>query len=183
MASASFKGLIGELAKTLKNGNLERLPTLLSSYNSSRQDWIRFADENTDPNLNYTRNNLVCLPDNLGQILVLIWKPELGSNIHDHPESECWIKLLEGEIEENIYHKDTKLTSTLKKVASRTVFKNETSRINDSIGLHSIHNRSSNENAVSLHVYYRVKTNIVSSGKKGDQPTTSVHRDFQNEFI
>mmetsp|Transcript_44491 Transcript_44491/g.69590 ORF Transcript_44491/g.69590 Transcript_44491/m.69590 type:complete len:113 (-) Transcript_44491:148-486(-) len=76
----------------------------------------------------------------------------MASLIHDHPRSNCHMKVLEGGIFEDLYeHKgDGKQLVFLKRTALNTGF---TGYINDAMGLHSIGNLSSNVPSVSLHLY------------------------------
>lgn len=57
-----------------------------------------------DENKLYTRN-LVHLNEHYA-LIVLRWNPAKESPIHDHPCDGCWLKVLEGNIEETIYTKD-----------------------------------------------------------------------------
>lgn len=182
MEPALFRNLILGLARNLKSGNHEKIPYLLNSYCSVEQDWTRFAQESSDPDTKYTRNKLFSLPDNLGQVLLLIWKPNVGSKVHSHPQSECWVKLLGGEMEEIVY--DT----NQKNIGSRRILRNEVTHINDSKGVHSMHNRSLKDHAFSLHVYHRSSTAKI--GHHGTQsPCASqrvipvTHLDFEHEFF
>ena len=40
-------------------------------------------------------------------MLILCWNPGKGSPIHDHDESACFLKVLDGELEETKYEKPT----------------------------------------------------------------------------
>lgn len=148
MSRANFNALISQLTILLQCKKFNRVSNLLKSYHSINSEWNKYSIENSNINCDYTRNNLFELPNNLGQILILIWKPNCNSKIHNHPNSNCWVKLLEGKLEENIFNKDCK-----KKIATNLLSKNDVTFINDSIGLHSVHNKSSTDTAISLHVY------------------------------
>lgn len=148
MSRVEFNALISQLSKLLQCKKFNKVSNLLKSYDSINSDWNKYSVENLDINCDYTRNNLFELPNNLGQILILIWKPNCNSKIHNHPNSNCWVKLLEGKLEENIFNKDNK-----EKIVTNLLSKNDVTFINDSIGLHSIHNKSLTNTAVSLHIY------------------------------
>ncbi|KAG0672881.1 hypothetical protein C6P40_000533 [Pichia californica] len=162
--SAKFKILIHDLSQALQNKNYNEIPYLLNSYNSLISDWNTLSVENLNSNCKYTRNNLLNLPNNLGQILILIWKSNCNSNVHFHPNSECWVKVLNGKLEENIFQ-DNKLIST------NSILLNDVSHINDSIGSHSMHNRSLNNRAVTLHVY---------SNNDNNNNNIEIFKNFQN---
>lgn len=186
MASTLFRNLVQQLAKNLKSRNHEEIPYLLNTYCSVEQDWTHFAQEHSDLDTKYTRNNLFSLPDNLGQVLLLTWKPNSGSKVHNHPQSECWVKLLGGQMEEKVYD------ASQKKIGMRRILRDEVTHINDSMGMHSMHNRSLKNYAFSLHVYHQSRSvNIgldsgilcTESHHASQRGSPVTHLDFQQELF
>ena len=84
--------------------------------------------------------------DNQFEIFVLSWKPGQKSGIHNHSEFGCLMKVLDGELQENIY------SNQLDLLDMRNYNKNDVTYIDNSIGYHSIINPYY-ENSVSLHIY------------------------------
>lgn len=86
------------------------------------------------------------------ELLVLTWLPDQRTPIHDHAGQRCWMVLLAGELYFRNYEYP-KLGASLVPLG-----KGETHRapvaayIDDSIGVHSINNASS-QKAMSVHLY------------------------------
>ena len=51
----------------------------------------------------YTRNPVDCDDERGYNLLILCWNPGKGSPIHDHDESSCFLKVLDGDLEETKY--------------------------------------------------------------------------------
>jgi len=141
----------------------EPLQNLLQSLKFDSSDWQKhffFSDEH------YTRN-LVATKDFTFDLLILCWQPGQKSAIHDHRESGCWMRMLQGELTETRY----KVLKTPKKFGScdsgeelslpeeHLVISSEESYrspsvfyINNDLGLHRVEN-SGKEPAISLHLY------------------------------
>ncbi|XP_059494527.1 cysteine dioxygenase type 1 isoform X2 [Stegostoma tigrinum] len=87
--------------------------------------------------------------------MILCWGEGHGSSIHDHANSHCFLKILQGQLKETLYnwpdgnHKNQELTKKWEK----TFLENQCTYINDTIGLHRVENVSHTEGAVSLHLY------------------------------
>ncbi len=78
-------------------------------------------------------------------LLLCCWKPGQKSPLHGHPDQGCLVKILTGTLNEEVHFTDGR--QVVRKNAE-----SEVAYINDSIGLHSVWNDST-ENAVSLHLY------------------------------
>ncbi|GAD95892.1 cysteine dioxygenase [Paecilomyces variotii No. 5] len=131
----------------------EYLISLARKYVSNPSDWIRYFYN--DPSKNYTRNAIENI-NHKANILLLVWNPGKGSPIHDHADAHCIMKVLSGELHETVYETpDTESghTKPLIVKSSTTHKTNEVTYISDKIGLHRVHNPSSNKVAVSLHLY------------------------------
>lgn len=83
------------------------------------------------------------------EIVLMVWGPGASTPIHDHNESKCWTRILEGQlIEKNINR------SSLEVTATHTLSPAKGSFIEDELGAHKLSN-SQSDYAVSLHFYAR----------------------------
>jgi len=94
----------------------------------------------------YTRNCIY--HDDSFELILLCWEKGQETSIHCHGGEECWVYLLEGEMEEVLYDNDENVT----KKDIRRLQKSELSYINDTIGLHRLKN-SFDGRTISLHLY------------------------------
>jgi len=102
-------------------------------------------------------------------VLLLCWSPSCESPVHAHSdamtkvESNCFMLILEGELEETLYPPAARLcdgaTSDCRGQVERdagTAHRlpvGQAGYINDAIGLHKVGNASMTQRAISLHVY------------------------------
>ncbi|KAH3667751.1 hypothetical protein WICMUC_005283 [Wickerhamomyces mucosus] len=164
----SLSHLIKDLQGSLKDVkhkdeiNTREVLNLLRYYKGSSDiEWKKYSLR--DPKRSYTRN-LVTKITPFSNLLVLVWEPGKKSSIHDHPNSNCFMKILQGEIKENLYSKNTENKPILYR--SMTLQENSVAYINDNIGLHSMQNDSDNL-SVSLHLYtpsYQTSKSFNSDG-------------------
>ncbi|KAF8368779.1 hypothetical protein PRIPAC_86608 [Pristionchus pacificus] len=153
----NFNQLIDEIAAGFEDEvlDLDRIKALLSLYKSKPEEWKKYAifDE---LQCCYTRN-LVHRGNGKFNALILCWGPGACSNVHDHPNSQCFVKVLSGDLMETRFHfpqdgADKRL-APLDIIDQTTCKKDEVSHIDDSIGVHRMENPSHSEPAVSLHIY------------------------------
>ncbi|MBN3273158.1 CDO1 dioxygenase, partial [Polyodon spathula] len=87
--------------------------------------------------------------------MLLCWGETHGSSIHDHTNSHCFLKLLQGRLKETLYDwpEDQRCKQELQKRCEIYFEENQCTYINDSIGLHRVENSSHCDHAVSLHLY------------------------------
>ena len=98
----------------------------------------------------YTRNLIAY--DEKFTILLLCWEKGQMSPIHDHAGSNCWVKLLDGVVEESLYELDE--DGKTPNLLSRKPYKpGGVAYINDSYGVHKMGNPNLDHVAISLHVY------------------------------
>ncbi|KAG7929358.1 hypothetical protein KL925_000100 [Ogataea polymorpha] len=117
---------------------------LMARYKSDRQDWAKYAFE--DKSVAYTRNGVENFGPN-GNLLLLVWNPGRGSAIHDHAGAHCVMKILSGELTEELFDGES-----LEPIRTSTHHTNDVTHIEDTIGLHRITNRT-DQVAISLHLY------------------------------
>ncbi|MGB3533683.1 MAG: cysteine dioxygenase family protein [Microcoleaceae cyanobacterium] len=121
----------------------------------------------------YTRN-LVCQTD-IYQLLVLCWQAGQASPVHDHQGQDCWMYIVEGTIQETLYHPTNNLDkSCILQETDRIIHKRgDTSRLeNSTLAWHSI--QALSQRVITLHLYsqpinkchiYDIKTGQVSERK------------------
>jgi cysteine dioxygenase len=98
--------------------------------------------------------------------MILCWAADSKSVIHDHANSHCIVKVLDGQVEESLYdwpdnesYNESHLPSPAREspafsVKKRQVYEqNQVSYMHDKLGLHRIGNPSPSKGAVTLHVY------------------------------
>ena len=79
--------------------NVDYVSQLMENYKSNPKDWRQYAKY--DPH-KYTRN-LIDEGNGKFNILLLCWAESQGSSIHDHSNSHCFMKCLDGELLETKY--------------------------------------------------------------------------------
>lgn len=124
----------------------------------------------------YTRN-LVDEGNGKFNLLILCWGEGHSSAIHDHADSHCFMKMLQGELCEvryawpkghpqnnkmelnpteiiaNTENEEEYACEELQEISRSTLETNGVCYINDNLGLHRVENASNTDCAVSLHLY------------------------------
>ena len=127
-----------------------------------QDQWRRYAL--ADPSRSYTRNGVdEC--NEKANLLILVWNPRKGSMIHDHANAHCVMKILQGSLVETLYEwpeQDEEETgdlsghreeSTMKIKKETTLNTGDVAYMSDTLGLHRMSNPSSDQLAISLHLY------------------------------
>ena len=99
----------------------------------------------------YTRNLLATDGENY-TLLLLCWSPGRESKIHDHPCQGCFVRTIEGKIQEWIYSANRQ-SGEIEFVREGVYGQGLTSFMSDEVGLHKIGNPDPVKGAVSLHLY------------------------------
>ncbi|XP_020027165.1 cysteine dioxygenase type 1 isoform X2 [Castor canadensis] len=128
--------------------NVEEVQAVLEAYESNPAEWALYAKFDQ---YRYTRN-LVDQGNGKFNLMILCWGEGHGS-IHDHTDSHCFLKMLQGNLKESLFAWPDKKSNEMIKKSERTLRENQCAYINDSIGLHRVENISHTEPAVSLHLY------------------------------
>lgn len=128
----------------------KRIAQILGSYAGARVDWREYALFESGT---YTRNLIA--RNAWFEMLLLCWARDQASPIHNHAGQNCWMAVLEGEIEEQQFDLPSAaggpcpiLRGAKSFAAGKVAF------INDDIGLHRVRPRAGTQ-GVSLHVYSR----------------------------
>ncbi|KAM6930265.1 cysteine dioxygenase type 1 [Xenentodon cancila] len=130
--------------------NVEEVQQVMESYKSNPEEWKKYAKFDK---FRYTRN-LVDEGNGKFNLIILCWGEGHGSSIHDHTDSHCFMKLLQGQLKESLFEwPEGKLHGDMVQKSERILQENKVAYINDSIGLHRVENVSHTEGAVSLHLY------------------------------
>eukprot|EP00834_Sanchytrium_tribonematis_P003332 NODE_125_length_17255_cov_0.877827.p10 type:complete len:194 gc:universal NODE_125_length_17255_cov_0.877827:141-722(+) len=187
--SIEWKNLLQSIGEHLKDKplnevDIDSLNAVVEGYKSNDEDWSKFAFFDA---YKYTRN-LVDDGNDYYNVLILCWGPNHYSPIHDHANSHCLMKVLDGELAEHLYNSPNEETEMTEK-RCLTLQKDETTYIHDKIGIHKVGNPSTTRGAISLHIYsppIKVCTTFTPQGrarKSGNCPFFSVYgqRDAQTK--
>lgn len=153
-APRTLQDLINELHKVFEDDkvNIDYVQKLMTSYESNRADWKKFAKFDRH---RYTRN-LVDEGNGKFNLMLLCWNESQGSSIHSHANSHCFMKVLDGSVQEERFEwPDQSLgdSQEMKSIDINKFKKNETAYICDELGLHRVENPSHSDKAISLHLY------------------------------
>ncbi|XP_063953011.1 cysteine dioxygenase type 1-like [Lytechinus pictus] len=87
--------------------------------------------------------------------MVLCWSEGQGSSIHSHSDAHCFMKVLDGTLQESMFAwpEDSKKKNAMTQLAVNTYERDQVAYINDSKGLHRVENPSHSDLAASLHLY------------------------------
>lgn len=129
--------------------NVEEVQAVMEAYESDPAEWAMYAKFDQ---YRYTRN-LVDQGNGKFNLMILCWGEGHGSSIHDHTDSHCFLKMLQGNLKETLFAWPDKKANEMIKKSERILRENQCAYINDSIGLHRVENISHTEPAVSLHLY------------------------------
>ena len=117
----------------------DKIKNLINSYNED--DWKSYVIKHDSK-----YNKIKVFESELFDIYVIVWNANQQSKVHNHSSNGCWLKILEGKVEEKIYnHKFELLKYNIQN-------RGEISFIKDDIVYHSIKNIN-NYTSVSLHIY------------------------------
>ncbi|KAF0295273.1 Cysteine dioxygenase type 1 [Amphibalanus amphitrite] len=149
----SLTQLVDELHRVFScdRVNVDYVKRLMEGYVSNPEDWRKYAKRDK---FKYTRN-LVDSGNGRFDIMLLCWPESIASTIHDHTDAHCFMKVLQGELQEIRYKWPTDETPNngMEELGRTRLPLNGVCYINDSLGLHRVENPSHSERAVSLHVY------------------------------
>lgn len=141
---------------------------LMNSY--AGDDWhqYEFWDETC-----YTRNRIYIDPEERFELILLCWNISQLTPIHNHPESQCFFKLLQGEMVERQYAMPNPNKKKRMKVIETNMLNKtgNTGWIDDGVGVHMVENVSPSQKCVTLHLYAPAYKTVNSF----DEATGKVH--------
>ncbi|KAJ3604181.1 hypothetical protein NHX12_028922 [Muraenolepis orangiensis] len=130
--------------------DVEEVQSVMESYQTQPHEWMKYAKFDQ---YRYTRN-LVDEGNGKFNLMILCWGEGHGSSIHDHTDSHCFMKLLQGQLKETLFDWPCDKThGDMLQKSQRILQENQVAYINDSLGLHRVENGSHTECAASLHLY------------------------------
>ncbi|XP_060551092.1 cysteine dioxygenase type 1-like [Ruditapes philippinarum] len=131
--------------------NVDFVKSYMGMYKSNYKEWKKYAKWDVH---RYTRN-LVNDGNGKFNLMILCWNEAQGSSIHSHANAHCFMKILDGQVQEQQFdwpsESDPEKEMTVQRVAMHK--KNEVAYICDEIGLHRVENPSHSDKAVTLHLY------------------------------
>jgi cysteine dioxygenase len=146
----NLKKLVDELKERFKeNKTLINMKDLLKNYNGD--EW---KNKILESKKSYGKS-LIIRNENF-DIYVICWLPNQKSLVHDHPKNGCLLKLLEGELIEEIYKKNEKKLLKIKEIKIK---EGDISYQEGENGLHKIINKSE-KRSISLHIYSPPKSKL-----------------------
>lgn len=135
---------LDDLIHLLDSTKVKDFKKLDLEFNLSHNKFDSYASWNSN---RYTRNCIVKRKHY--ELILLCWSPNQSTKIHCHGGEECWVYLIDGKIEENLY--DLK-NQSLELRMKRQLGNGKISYMNDSLGFHSLHNVGGSK-AMTLHLY------------------------------
>jgi cysteine dioxygenase len=129
--------------------NIDYVHTIMNNYKGNMNEWAPFIK--FQPN-KYTRN-LVDNGNGKFNLMILCWAESQGSSIHNHTNSHCFMKCLQGKLIETKYAWPIDGEEPMHIISRRELKEGEVAYINDSIGLHRAENPSHTDTAITLHLY------------------------------
>src|SRR5690349_2238926 len=121
------------------NMKLIELADLLKRYQGTDwQSFIQYEKETYHRQLIYRNSSF--------DLLILTWKQGQKTKIHDHPSQGCLMKVLQGELQENLYQNGQPITQ----IGSRLLKQGEIGYKENNLIIHDIY---APVDSVSLHLY------------------------------
>lgn len=150
MSTVALDGLVEELAREFAGtARGQRVAELLGDYARNHEDWREFALFRPE---SYTRN--LVSRDQRFELLLLCWGARQVSPIHNHEGQDCWMAVLDGEVEEVQYCTPEEVRpGPLEPRGAKALGRGQVAFIRDDIALHLVRSAHQDRPAVSLHLY------------------------------
>mmetsp|Transcript_888 Transcript_888/g.1554 ORF Transcript_888/g.1554 Transcript_888/m.1554 type:complete len:684 (+) Transcript_888:114-2165(+) len=151
-----FGSLVDRLRKEFKatvtgthdEETAERIKAMLNTVRFNPKEWGQYTNFIGN---RYTRT-LVGFDHNF-VVLLLCWEKGQNSPIHCHYDSSCWVKVLEGQLQETIYKYPTEGGGALTLEKEMIYYENQATYTDDNYGVHKMGNPRTDIPCVSLHIY------------------------------
>ena len=146
----ALDSLVAELGREFAaEASGKRIAAMLRSYGEEHDDWRTFA---LFADGSYTRN--LVYRDETFELMILCWGPGHESPIHNHEGQDCWMSVLEGEMEELRYTTPAEVRPGPLRPTDSAVFRTDrVAFIHDDVGLHLVRPADRERSAISLHLY------------------------------
>lgn len=138
---------LSQLIQSLLKNPQSEYKSIFEQFKVDKRELSNYENWSFDK---YMRNGIY--KNNQFELILLCWEKGQETSIHCHDGEECWIFLLEGEMEEVKYKKGEK--DNLIITETRKISEQQRSYINDTVGLHKLKN-SYDGRSMSLHLYAR----------------------------
>lgn len=170
LAINNIDSLINALNPNTKD--VEGYSRAMNSLNINVNEVIKFCNWNKDF---YTRNLII--KTEAYELMLLCWEIGQNSPVHNHQNQDCWMYVVQGNIDEIHFHETTTSANKLMFKEGKIFHhkKGATTFINDQIALHIIKNAGMTR-AITIHLYslpiekcniYNVDTGEVVEKKLG----------------
>ncbi|MGR7813290.1 cysteine dioxygenase [Lacinutrix undariae] len=128
----------------------------------------------------YVRNCIYKCDD--FELILLCWEPKQGTSIHCHGGEDCWMYVVEGELEEIQFQKSE--NDILIQKGTRKMEIGDCVHINDSIAVHQLRNSCSGR-SMSLHLYAKpiLKCSYYSKVTKRFELKTLKYDTFKTDVL
>lgn len=136
---------IYSLIQLLSKSPKEDYTNILLNFNFQNIDFSEI--EHWVPQ-SYTRNCFY--RDENFELILICWDEALQTAIHNHDGEECWVYLLDGELEEDFY--EMEVDGKLNYISTKVLKPNEVTKSDEVKAFHRLRN-GQNAKALSLHVY------------------------------
>ena len=136
---------LSKLITELSNSSKDNYKSIFKNLELNAEEIATFQNWSDDT---YMRNGIY--KDDSFELILICWEEGQETTIHCHGGEECWIFLIEGEVQEVFYSLDE--SNKLITNGARSLYKNQDSYINDSIGYHKLKNNVKGR-TMSLHLY------------------------------
>ena len=149
----ALRNLINSLNNYIINKQYNQL--LLKNYvlNLLKNTDFKIEDKYKSYNLDDIYTKEIVHRNKLYSLEILSWGPYSKSQIHNHADFGCFMKVLNGSLKENLYNENLEFLKETK------FEKNDVTYIDNNIGIHSIENNNESNMSYSLHIYFPGKYN------------------------
>jgi hypothetical protein len=131
-----------KVSLAVKDGSpLSELKDILMVYEG--EDWNDHCSFCTQ---SYKRNHV--FGDEYIDVYMICWNDKQESGVHDHPENGCLLRIMKGELREDVYINEQ---NVIKRTKTNYLYKNDISYKIGKGGLHNVINEGGK--AISLHIY------------------------------
>lgn len=146
--SQSKLSSLSSLVSALDNKNYELAVDQAHKFVFDEQEFDNYAFWNES---HYTRN---CIARNAEYELVLLcWEPGQKTPNHCHNGQECWVKVITGDFEEEMYSLN-EATGRVSYTETKTLSQHEVTSVDDHTVFHTLQN-TSRFRAMTLHLYMK----------------------------
>jgi len=149
----SFDELVEGLLCRFKEGkesvDIDEVTSFFDRYENNPEDWAKFAKWDK---YRYTRN-LIHEGNGNFNLILMCWPEGSSSALHDHSDSHCFMRVLEGQVKETKYAWPKEVGPTPEETETTVVNQGQTLYMCDELGLHKVENSSHTDKLVSVHLY------------------------------